>query len=263
MVRATGREYNALLDSPCFARGTAGRTMTCFSCHTMHQADADQRPSREWADDQLSPHAIGNGACAGCHTLPADHSRHRTNSSGSSCENCHMPRTTYGLLKTIRSHQISSPSVQSTLQTGRPNACNLCHLDKTLAWTTDALETWYGIERPDLGDDEESVAASVLWLLKGDAGQRAIVAQAMGWAEAQQASGVEWLAPYLALTQKDQYDAVRVIATRSFKTLPAFSRDRLPRGRPELLINADGTFDAERVNRLVRARDNRRLVYRE
>jgi len=263
MVRATGREYNALLDSPCFARGTAGRTMTCFSCHTMHQADGDRRPSREWADDQLSPHAIGNGACAGCHTLAADHSRHRANSSGSSCENCHMPRTTYGLLKTIRSHQISSPSVQSTLETGRPNACNLCHLDKALGWTADALETWYGTARPALGNDEETVAASVLWLLKGDAGQRAIAAQAMGWAEAQQASGAGWLAPYLALTQKDQYDAVRLIATRSFNTLPAFSRDRLPRGRPELLINADGTFDAERVNRLVRARDNRRLVYRE
>jgi len=264
MVRATGREYNALLDSPCFARATdPARTMTCFSCHTMHQVAGDRRPSREWADDQLSPTAIGNGACAGCHTVPADHSRHRHNSSGSSCENCHMPRTTYGLLKTIRSHQISSPSVQSTIETGRPNACNLCHLDKTLGWTAGALEAWYGIERPPLGSDEESVAASVLWLLKGDAGQRAIVAQAMGWAEAQQASGAGWLAPYLALTQKDQYDAVRLIATRSFNTLPAFSRDRLPRGRPELLINADGTFDAERVNRLVRARDNRRLVYRE
>src|SRR5205814_6078040 len=132
--------------------------MTCFSCHTMHQAAGDRRPSREWADDQLSPHAIGNGACAGCHTPAADHSRHRPNSSGSSCENCHMPRTTYGLLKTIRSHQISSPSVQSTIETGRANACNLCHLDKTLGWTADALETWYGTARPALGHDEETVA---------------------------------------------------------------------------------------------------------
>ena len=50
-----------------------------------------------------------------------------------------MPFTTYGLLKTIRSHQISNPSVQATLETGRPNACNLCHLDKTLEWTANAL----------------------------------------------------------------------------------------------------------------------------
>src|SRR5262249_38068521 len=123
MVRATGREYNALLDSPCFARGTGGRTMTCFSCHTMHQTTDDTRPARQWADDQLSPRAIGNAACAACHRLPADHSHHPVDSAGSSCENCHMPRTTYGLLKTIRSHQISSPSMQSTIDTGRPNAC--------------------------------------------------------------------------------------------------------------------------------------------
>ena len=34
---------------------------------------------------------------------------------------------------------------------------------------------------PALDADEQSVAASLLWLLKGDAGQRAIVAQSMGW----------------------------------------------------------------------------------
>ena len=63
--------------------------------------------------------------------------------------------------------------------------------------------------------------------------------------------------------QKDPYDAVRLIATRSLTTLPPFHRDRLPRGAPQLLISADGTFSAEVVNRLVRSRDNRRVVYRE
>ena len=112
-------------------------------------------------------------------------------------------------------------------------------------------------------DDEQSVAASLLWLLKGDAGQRAIVAQSMGWPPAQQASGTGWMAPYLALMQKDPYDAVRHIAARSRATLPPFRRDALPRNRSELLLNADGTFDAATVNRLVRARDNRRVAYRE
>jgi hypothetical protein len=38
MVRATGREYNGLLESPCYRAAPAdgSRTMTCFSCHTMH-----------------------------------------------------------------------------------------------------------------------------------------------------------------------------------------------------------------------------------
>jgi hypothetical protein len=205
-----------------------------------------------------------------------------------------MPYTTYGLLKTIRSHQISSPSVQASLETGRPNACNLCHLDKTLAWTAEYLNRWYGVAKPALGSvdsDEQSVAASLLWLLRGDAGQRAIVAQSLGWPAAQQASGTGWLVPYLALSLDDPYDAVRYITSRSLRTLPAFrdfaydyvappparaamrvrameiwrrTRDDVSwRGNAALLINRDGSFNAAVVNRLVRARDNRRVTYRE
>jgi hypothetical protein len=277
MVRATGREYNALLESPCYKNAVDERhTLTCASCHTMHQTTDDPRAVAEWADDQLKPSATGsdNGACLQCHALDRDarrvalrntpeHSRHRADSSGSVCMNCHMPYTTYGLLKTVRSHQIGSPSVKATLETGRPNACNLCHLDKTLAWTAEYLERWYRIPRPAVDVDQQSVAASVLTLLKGDAGQRAIVAQSLGWAPAQRVSGTGWMAPYLALMQQDTYDAVRHIAARSRATLPPFRRDALPRNRSELLLNADGTFDAETVNRLVRARDNRRVAYRE
>ena len=98
-----------------------------------------------------------------------EHTHHTTTSSGSVCMNCHMPYTTSGLLKTIRSHQISNPSVQTTRETGRPNACYLCHLDKSLAWTADVLETWYRTPKPALTGDEQTVAASVLTLLKGDA----------------------------------------------------------------------------------------------
>jgi len=264
MIRATGREYNALIDSPCFKNAAdPSRTMTCFSCHTMHKPDDDPRSIGDWADDQLSPRAIDGRSCAGCHTMADDHSHHAAGSPGRTCENCHMPYTTYGLLKTIRSHQISSPSVQATLATGRPDACSLCHLDKTLAWTAATLDAWYGTPRPALGDDEQTVAASVLWLLKGDAGQRAIVAQAMGWPAAQRAAGSAWLTPYLALTERDQYDAVRLIAARARRTLPPFRREALPRGSAQLLLTPAGTFDTSRVNRLVRERNNRRLVYRE
>ena len=63
------------------------------------------------------------------------HTHHRAESSGSRCYNCHMPRTTFGLLHAMRSHQVSVPTVKESLDHGRPNACNLCHLDKTLAWS--------------------------------------------------------------------------------------------------------------------------------
>src|SRR5262249_37039935 len=134
MVRSTGREYNGLIDSPCYKNAKDDQhRLTCFSCHSMHRVDGDARSATEWADDQLRPDATGNGPCVTCHaqigaSLTA-HTHHAGESSGSSCYNCHMPHTTYGLLKTIRSHQISSPSVQASLDTGRPNACNLCHLD--------------------------------------------------------------------------------------------------------------------------------------
>ncbi|PYQ93001.1 MAG: C cytochrome precursor, partial [Acidobacteria bacterium] len=295
MVRATGREYNGMIDSPCYRNATTdARTMSCFSCHTMHKTSDDARMIDEWADDQLAARAVGNQACLQCHARTIQdvtaHTHHPADSAGSSCYNCHMPYTTYGLLKTIRSHQISSPSVRATVDTGRPDACNLCHLDKTLAWTADYLEKWYATAKPRLGDEEQSVAASLLWLLSGDAGQRAIVAQSLGWAPAQQASGTGWIAPYLALFLDDPYDAVRYIASRSLKTLPGFqafafdyvapqttraaqriqamqiwraTRDgRIP-GRAQLLINADGSFNAEVINRLSRERNNRRVVYRE
>jgi hypothetical protein len=304
MVRATGREYNALLESPCYknARDNA-RTMSCYSCHTMHEASDDPRSQVEWADDQLSAAAQENGACVTCHTgvVGADrrvgpynaetHTHHRTDSPGSSCYNCHMPYTTYGLLKTVRSHQISSPSVQATLETGRPNACNLCHLDKTLAWTADALNRWYGTPRPSVAGDDASVAAALVTLLKGDAGQRAIVAQSMGWADAQRVSRTAWMAPYLALLLDDPYDAVRYIASRSLKRLPGFERFEFdfvapPQSRaagrvraletwrdarpsaardtdPALLFLPNGTFNAPAIDRLRRERDNRRVVYRE
>jgi hypothetical protein len=311
MVRATGREYNGLIESPCYKNATDDRRMlTCFSCHTMHATASDLRPIDQWADDQLAPQAIGDDACVQCHAIAAldgrrarptaatgtpasveAHTHHRADSSGSSCYNCHMPYTTYGLLKTIRSHQIGSPSVKATLDTGRPNACNLCHLDKTLAWTADAISVWYGTPKPALPDEAQTVAASLVDLLKGDAGQRAIVAQSMGWAPAQQTSGTAWMAPWLALLLDDSYDAVRFIASRSLRSLPAFAsfgfdfvapprtraamrvraleiwrdtRARTSRGTdPTLLFKADGTFNAQVVDRLIRERNTRRVVYRE
>jgi cytochrome c554/c'-like protein len=296
MVRATGREYNGLLDSPCYKNAKDdARTLSCFSCHTMHQMPDDARPVKEWAAGQVSTRGRGNDACLQCHQALgpdiAAHTKHRADSSGSSCYNCHMPFTTYGLLKTIRSHQISSPTVRATVETGRPNACNLCHLDKTLAWSAEHLQQWYGTPQPELSEDDRAIAASLVTLLRGDAGQRAIVAQAMGWAPAQQVSGTNWMPPYLALLTNDPYDAVRYITGRSLRSLPGYEeltydfvapperrlamrthvlerwRDlRLSEGRrtdPQLLFTPEGMFVSGTIDRLMAERDNRRVFYRE
>lgn len=301
-VRVSGREYNGLLESPCYTRATTPeRTLSCFSCHTLHKEPADTRTLTAWADDQLSTRAAsgdtsaseGNEACLQCHeplrASVTSHTHHAEGSSGSRCFNCHMPYTTYGLLKTIRSHTVSSPSVRESVEARRPNACNLCHLDRTLGWTATALSRWYGTSSPLLGRDEQSVAASLLWLLKGDAGQRAIVAQAMAWRPAQAASGTGWMAPHLARLLDDPYDAVRLGAARSLGALPGFdqfavdvaappaarrqaqlqvmtlwNRTRARTGAvPELLQTDTGDVDVPRVLAVVQQRDNRPMLLRE
>jgi hypothetical protein len=288
MVRVSGREYNAVIQSPCFKGGE----LTCISCHQMHRDSDDPRPIDQWTDDQLKVGMRTNQACTQCHDAFEDlellvaHTHHSAESSGSNCLNCHASYTTYGLLKAIRNHQIESPDVGVNLQTGRPNACNQCHLDQTLAWTADQLQQWYEISPPQLSDDDRQVAASVQWLLKGDAGQRALMAWSYGWSDAQHASGTQWMAPYLGQLLEDPYDAVRYIAQRSLKRLPGFDdfedqgflgssaereaihanvlkiwskNDDTPRkeNAPQVLIDAAGRIMTSKFRELLRQRNDR------
>ena len=214
MVRVSGREYNGLLETPCYQNGE----LSCLSCHSMHESDPN---------DQMKAGMLGNTACLQCHDEieknVSAHTHHDEGSSGSECYNCHMPHTTYGLLKAIRSHEISSPNVATTLKSGRPQACNLCHLDKTLEWTSDHLADWYDQPKLELTTEQKTVSAALLDLLKGDAGQRAIAAWHMGWAPAQEASQRDWLGAALPQLLDDPYAVVRYIAYQSMKTLDEFS----------------------------------------
>jgi hypothetical protein len=133
-----------------------------------------------------------------------------------------MPYTSYGLMRALRSHLVDSPSVAVSLRTGRPIACNQCHLDRTLAWTDEHLQAWYQAPPAELTEANRNVAASVHWLLQGDAAQRAITAWSFGWAPAQGTSGAEWIAPLLAPLLTDEYATVRYIAGHSLRSLPGF-----------------------------------------
>ena len=225
MVRVSGREYNGLIRSPCYTHGDPEKQMSCFDCHQMHQSKNDTRPRAEWADDQLKPGMREGTACIKCHSGfdSVAHTHHAPESSGSNCLNCHMPYTTYGLLKAMRSHTISSPSVQESVSVGRPNACNQCHLDKSLGWAGEKLEDWYGIDSPKLNDKQQAVPASLIWLYSGDAGLRALTAWSMGWDTARDASGADWMSRPLIDRMNDEYDAVRYIAYRSLKKHPGFA----------------------------------------
>lgn len=276
MIRVTGREYSGLIESPCYRGGE----FSCLSCHSMHESDPD---------DQLAAGMEGDQACLQCHDSYSsgvmEHTHHRVESSGSRCYNCHMAHTTYGLLKASRSHTIDSPSVAASVQTGRPNACNSCHLDKTLHWTATYLRRWYGAPAIELPEEERTIATSLLWLLRGDAGQRALTAWSMGWEAAHRASGKSWLAPFLAQTLNDPYDVVRYISARSLRRLPGYGdfsydfvgppedrahakeraldiwrengRRNLDRIGSEILIGPDGALRRQQIDSLLRRRDDR------
>jgi hypothetical protein len=287
MVRVTGREYNGIELSPCFKGGK----FSCLSCHEMHSQNTDRASMQTWAVSQMKPEALTDRACVQCHetigkNLTA-HTHHAPESAGSRCVDCHMPRTSFGLLRAVRSHQISSPTASESVQVGRPNACNLCHLDRPLAWTADKLHTWYDHPLPALSADDRNISAAAKWLLQGDAGQRAIVAWSMGWSPAQQAAGREWLVPHLAISLNDPYAAVRYVAWKSLQTLPGFeefpfvytasddvtfaaagkaydqSVELLRRNpvsfAPATLLQPNGRFQTAPYQRLLDGRNNRRI----
>lgn len=282
-ILAGGREYTALAVSGCYTRGK----ISCLSCHSMHQSN----PA-----GQLKMDIAGNASCTQCHgeskytTRVEQHTFHAADSAGSDCLNCHMPHTTYALFRAIRTHQITSPTTAGSAKFGVPNACNLCHLDKTLAWTQQHLSERYGAKSQPLTEEQQSTAASLLWLLKGHAAQRAITAWHVGWQPAQRASGTNWLAPFQARLLTDPYGVVRYVAARSLRTLPGFgdfqydflgSESDLKqsvrkaavqwqthntvtnRTGGEVLLDAKGRVMEERVHQLISERDDRTVIIME
>jgi predicted CXXCH cytochrome family protein len=276
-----GDEYLALIKSACHLRGT----MSCLSCHSMHQSD----PA-----DQLANKMEGDHACLQCHASYENdierHTHHAPNSSGSRCYNCHMPYTTYALFTAMRSHRVDSPDITSSLKLGRPNACNLCHLDRTLQWSAEHLTEWFGAPTVEMGDDEKTIAASLLWLLRGDAAQRVVTAWHMGWKPAQTASGSSWQAPFLAQLLQDPYSMVRYIAHEALTKLPGFEGFEFDYIGPEpdrtaaklntvsrwnqlnydfgsdlspLLLDSGGQLRHDEVERLLKQRDNKPIVISE
>jgi predicted CXXCH cytochrome family protein len=209
-VRVSGREFNGLVESPCYQRGT----LSCLSCHQMHGSPPD---------DQLADSMHTNQACLQCHASLRDnisaHTHHSPNSPGSSCYNCHMPHTTYGLLKAMRSHQIDSPSVQTQLDSTRPNACSLCHLDKPLQWVADQLHSQFGHPSHVFSDERSAVPEGIRLGLSGGPHQRALLAWHLGWEPAARAAQATWFIPLAMELFNDPYVAIRYIAGKTLKSI--------------------------------------------
>jgi hypothetical protein len=141
----------------------------CIDCHDPHGGGAD--PGRAIA------------ACTGCHAKLADPEAAQAHAGaghgGVTCLDCHMPRSVMGIDRYVRSHRISSPTDPAML--GRaPNACNLCHLDRSIGWTLDALaRRGVSIDAGTLaGPLDLDTPAGALWLASPAAGIRLIAAAA-------------------------------------------------------------------------------------
>jgi hypothetical protein len=163
-----------------------------------------------------------------------------------------MPKTSYALRDAIRSHRIDVPDARSTAG-GAPNACNLCHLDRSLAWTTSALGAWRGGANPS--DAGPAVSEAAKGLLTRDAAERVLWADAMGDPSALAASGSDWEAPLLAYAaERDPYAVVRHVAARSQRRLEATPKAASPSG---------AKLRAEDIEALARERDDRDITVAE
>ncbi|MEQ1763537.1 MAG: cytochrome c3 family protein [Pyrinomonadaceae bacterium] len=206
--RLTAYEYQGVTGSKCFTEGEPGNRISCMSCHSMHDGDVK---------GQITAEKRTSVACTQCHTeLAAEpalsqHTKHPADSKGSSCYSCHMPEVVSGIMAFHKTHKITIPEPRLTLENSVPNACNQCHVDKSLNWTFDqAKALWpdhYGsLERS--ADKQFDQPESVRGLFAGDALTRAMMADAM-----RKHGEASWYTPLLAEAfAGDNYPIVRFFA---------------------------------------------------
>lgn len=209
-ARLSAYEYQGLLQSPCYQDGAPGG-LGCNHCHDMH----GERPSM-----QVRAGRDGAAACADCHALPAAHGGH---GPAITCQDCHMPRITYGLLEGMISHRIASPDPAAWVgRHDQPDACTQCHVDRSRAWAAAQMPA-LGLRGPApaaAGAPEEAWASRVLLdLYGGDPVQRVLAAHALTrpTVPVPPAARLPWLVDAL----EDEYPAVRWFVWRALKAIAA------------------------------------------
>ncbi len=202
--RLSAYEYQGLLLSACYDEG---RGMTCGDCHTMH----GRTPAM-----QLRPGGASDASCLGsCHASGdyADHGGH----DAVTCQGCHMPRTTYGLLRGMISHRITTPDPGAWLgRDDQPDACTQCHVDQTREWAAGRMHA-LGFESATAPSRLTVGSRVERDLLGGDPVQRALAAHALARPEAvgDRTRRLRALVDGL----EDDYPAVRWFAQRGLLAL--------------------------------------------
>jgi len=117
--------------------------VSCADCHDSHS---------------LKLKFEGNDLCLQCHLGETydsyDHHFHKKihegkPSDGALCVECHMPEQAYMVIDERADHSLRVPRPDLSMSTGSPNACNTvdCHGDKSVAWSVEHYEKWYGLAR--------------------------------------------------------------------------------------------------------------------
>ncbi len=122
--------------------------MRCYDCHDAHANKEESSLGLKSAS------AESNQFCLSCHTEIAEdqekHTKHTAGTSGSFCYDCHMPQTianaVAGDIHFVRTHNMGTiPNPYLSKRYGAensPNACNICHQEKSPEWTIDKLHEW-------------------------------------------------------------------------------------------------------------------------
>jgi len=130
--------YGSFLQSKMYANG-----VRCTDCHNPHSGER---------------RIAGNGLCTQCHSeagnerfpsLPlasydtADHHFHRVGSDGAQCVSCHMIERDYMQIDGRRDHSFRIPRPDLSEETGAPNACTDCHIDRDADWAAAEISIRY------------------------------------------------------------------------------------------------------------------------
>lgn len=137
--RTQGNEF---VNSSMYKHG-----VTCTNCHNPHELNNNSKKSE------------GNKLCLKCHDFGSvigphkkdlqTHTRHKVDSNGSLCIECHMPKVGRHTKKSpisVRTHRFDFIYPDETRKFGVPNGCNSCHNDKSLEWSEKYIKEW-GMEK--------------------------------------------------------------------------------------------------------------------
>lgn len=245
--RLTAYEYQGLTASKCFLNGEKRNRINCLSCHTMHEGDVK---------GQLTADKKTNLACTQCHQelqntdALTKHTKHLAESAGSSCYSCHLPQVVFGVMTVHPTHQITIPNPQMTAEKDVPNACNQCHVDKSVNWTIDRAKNLWGEYYKNAqtsADEQFNQPEGVRGLFAGDALTRSLMADALV-----KHSNPDFFTPFLAEAFADEnYPIVRYFAANGLMAAhwnlpkPDYLADKEKRG--EMIKLWFGKIDADKL----------------